>query len=138
MMYLDGVYAEDAYGKIRFHRIKAPTTDELNVLVHRISQRVAKFLERRGFLERDEDNSTLNLETSDDEAMQQLYGHSITYRIAIGPNQGKKVFTLQTLPPVKESKAGSSRVAKVAGLFRASCPPPFGPAFGCSKSLPAI
>ncbi|MCP4044523.1 MAG: IS91 family transposase [Gammaproteobacteria bacterium] len=116
MMYLDGVYAEDAYGKIRFHRIKAPTTDELNVLVHRISQRVAKFLERRGFLERDEDNSTFNLETSDDETMQQLYGHSITYRIAIGPNQGKKVFTLQTLPPVRESKVGSSRVAKVAGF----------------------
>ena len=23
-------------------------------------------------------------------------------------------------------------------LLRASCPPPFGPAFGCSKSLPAI
>ncbi len=83
-------------------------------------------------------HSTFNLETSDDETMQQLYGHSITYRIAIGPNQGKKVFTLQTLPPVKESKVGSSRVAKVAGLFRASCPPPFGPAFGCSKSLPAI
>jgi hypothetical protein len=29
--------------------------------------------------------------------MQQLYGHSITYRIAIGPHQGRKVFTLQSL-----------------------------------------
>ena len=27
---------------------------------------------------------------------------------------------------------------KRRGLLRASCPPPFGPAFGCSKSLPAI
>ena len=27
---------------------------------------------------------------------------------------------------------------KHRGLLRASCPPPFGPAFGCSKSLPAI
>jgi hypothetical protein len=87
MLYLDGVYAEDAYGKVRFHRIKAPTVDELGVLVHRISQRVAKFLERRGFLESDEENSYLTLETSDDEAMQQLHGHSITYRIAIGPHQ---------------------------------------------------
>jgi hypothetical protein len=41
MLYLDGVYAEDAYGKVRFLRIKAPTADELGVLVHRISQRVA-------------------------------------------------------------------------------------------------
>lgn len=51
---LDGVYAEDAYGKMRFYRIKAPTADELALLTQRISQRVAKFLERRGFLERDE------------------------------------------------------------------------------------
>ncbi len=54
MLVLDGVYAEDARGKIRFRRIKAPTADELGVLVHRISQRVARFLERRVFLERDE------------------------------------------------------------------------------------
>jgi hypothetical protein len=27
---------------------------------------------------------------------------------------------------------------KRLGLLRASCPSPFGPAFGCSKSLPAI
>ena len=33
MLYLDGVYAEDAYGKVRFHRIKAPTVEELGVLV---------------------------------------------------------------------------------------------------------
>ncbi|MCP4376044.1 MAG: hypothetical protein GY794_07715 [bacterium] len=138
MMYLDGVYAEDAYGKVRFHRIKAPTSDELGVLVHKISQRVAKFLERQGFLEQDVENSYLTFEDSDDEAIQQLYGHSITYRIAIGPQQGRKVFTLQSIPPIAEPKKDSSRVAKVAGLFRASCPPPFGPAFGCSKSLPAI
>jgi ribosomal protein S27E len=195
-LYLDGVYVEDAHGKVRFHRIKAPTAEELGALVHRISQRVAKFLERRGFLARDEDNDYLTLETSQDETMQQLYGHSITYRIAIGPHQGRKVFTLQSLPPVEEPKAGSSRVAKVAGfslhagvmaeayqrgklerlcryiarpavsekrlsllddgriryelktpyrdgtthvmLLRASCPSPFGPAFGCSQSLRAI
>ena len=81
MLALDGVYAEDAYGKIRFQRIKAPTAAELGVLVNRISRRVAKFLERRGFLERDEENTTLHLDLSEDQAMQQLYGHSITYRI---------------------------------------------------------
>ena len=30
--------------------------------------------------------------------MNQLLGHSITYRIALGPQVGRKVFTLQTLP----------------------------------------
>ena len=116
MLALDGVYADDAYGKIRFHRIKAPTVDELGVLAHRISHRVAKFLERRGFLERDEENTYLHLDISEDEAMQQLYGHSITYRIALGPHQGRKVFTLQSLPPKQEPKTASSRVANVAGF----------------------
>lgn len=30
--------------------------------------------------------------------MPELAGHSITYRIAVGPHRGRKVFTLQTLP----------------------------------------
>ena len=63
MLYLDGVYAEHAYGKVRFHRIKAPTAEELGVLVNRISQRVVKLLERRGFLARDDQNHYLVLET---------------------------------------------------------------------------
>ncbi len=77
---------------------------------------MAKFLQRRGLLEADEESSYLTLESAEDEAMQQLYGHSITYRIVIGPNQGKKVFTLQSLPPMKESKVSSSQVAKLAGF----------------------
>ena len=30
--------------------------------------------------------------------MAKLLGHSITYRIAVGPQGGRKVYTLQTLP----------------------------------------
>jgi len=55
--------------------------------------------------------------------MQQLHGHSITYRIAIGPTKAARcspkaptVGTLQSLPPLEEPKAGSSRLAKVAGF----------------------
>ena len=33
----------------------------------------------------------------DDDAMVQLQGHSINYCIAVGPQQGRKVFALQTL-----------------------------------------
>jgi hypothetical protein len=32
-----------------------------------------------------------------EDSMNQLLGHSITYRIAVGPQTGRKVFTLQTL-----------------------------------------
>ncbi len=34
--------------------------------------------------------------------MNQLQGHSIAYRIAVGPHKGRKVFTLQTLPGSEE------------------------------------
>ena len=32
----------------------------------------------------------------------ELLGHSIMYRIAVGPHAGRKVFTLQTLPDRNE------------------------------------
>ena len=56
MLFLDGIYVEDGHGKQRFHRVKAPNVDELKSLVHAISHRVARFLEKRGFLERDADD----------------------------------------------------------------------------------
>ena len=43
-----------------------------------------------------------------------LLGHSITYRIAVGPQAGRKVFTLQTLPGCDEPY--DDGVGKVAGL----------------------
>lgn len=53
MLFLNGVYAEDDYGKQRFHRVKAPTYSELSALVHTLSHRIARCLEKRGLLERD-------------------------------------------------------------------------------------
>ena len=32
---------------------------------------------------------------------------AVTYRIAVGPQQGRKVFTLQTLPPDEDSLGGT-------------------------------
>jgi hypothetical protein len=77
MLYLDGVYAEDNYGKTRFHPIKAPTKSELNSLTHRISQRVAGFLEREGLLVRDDDNDYLALDGLEDDPMLQIQGYSL-------------------------------------------------------------
>jgi len=63
--------------------------------------------------------------------------HAATYRIAVGPQEGRKVFTLKTLPDERDAD-GTLATGNVAGLLRASCPPPFGPALSRSKSLPAI
>jgi len=77
--------------------VKPPRAAELEVLIYRISERVGRYLGRRGLLVWDMENSYLDLESRDDTAMDDLLGHSITYRIAVGPHQGQKAFTLQTL-----------------------------------------
>ena len=51
----------------------------------------------------------------DEDPMQQLIGCSVSYRIAVGPQQGRKVFTLQTLPAVEEDDR-YAQVAKEAGF----------------------
>lgn len=118
LLFLDGVYAEDKYGVMRFHRVKAPTIEELSSLVHQLSHRVTRVLEKKGWLQRDDENTYLLLDAIDqeDDALGQLQGHSITYRIAMGPQKGRKVFTLQSLPPRLDTPRVSDRVAKQAGF----------------------
>jgi hypothetical protein len=67
-------------------------------MVKLAARRVGRYLERQGLLERDAENSHLALGVIPDDPMAQLLGHSITYRIAVGPQTGRKVFALQTLP----------------------------------------
>ena len=66
MMFLDGVYAENKQGKPRFFRVNAPVPDKLSALLHTISHRVARFLECKGVLERDIENSYLQLDVMED------------------------------------------------------------------------
>jgi hypothetical protein len=46
--------------------------------------------------------------------MDDLLGHSITYRVAMGPRAGQKVFTLQAIPaePPQEQKKGVAQAAR--------------------------
>lgn len=116
MLFLDGVFINNMVEQTIFVRPKAPTVDELNQLVHTLSHRVARYLERQGLLVRDAENTYLQLDAVDDDPMQDVHGHSISYRIAIGPQQSRKVFTLQTIPAQPEEKRDSDRVAKQAGF----------------------
>ena len=197
MLFLDGAYIAGTKGaSARFHRVNEPSSSELTQLVHTIAHRIGRYLERQGWLERDAANDYLALDGADDDPLSVLQSHSITYRIALGPQAGRKVFSLQTLPPVDGDEMRSATVGQVAGfnlhagvaaragqrrklerlcryitrpavseqrlsltaqgkvryqlktpytdgttrviLLWASCPPPFGPAFGSTKSLPAI
>jgi hypothetical protein len=78
-----------------FRWVKTPTGAELSAPTGRIASRVGCFLERQGLLERDAESASLSERALDDEPMVELLAHSITYRIAVGPRAGRKVFTLQ-------------------------------------------
>jgi len=119
MLFLDGVYVVGADGTVEWFRwVKAPTTTELTELTHTIARRVGRFLQRQGLLECDGEQSFLAEEAVDEGSMDPLLAHSITYRIAVGPQAGRKVFTLQTLPasdePFDEPVSGFSLHAGVA------------------------
>jgi hypothetical protein len=91
------VYRADGAAAPVFRAVAAPGAGELQALVEQIAERISRVLEKRGLIERDIENAWL---ASDSEAgpLDDLIGHSITYRIAVGPRAGQKLFTLQTLP----------------------------------------
>jgi len=84
MLFLDGVYVGEASSSSRFRWVTEPTSYELAQLTHTIAHRLARYLERQGLLVRDAEHSFLALDNSDEDPMDQLRGHSITYRIAVG------------------------------------------------------
>lgn len=102
-----------------FRQVKAPNKAELTPLTHTIVQRVGRYLERQGLVERDTGNIYLTpeaVDTSDEDPSNQLLGSSITYRIAVGPQQGRKVFTLQTLPNLESDNLFSGSAGEAAGF----------------------
>ena len=113
---LDGVYAADRQGRPRFVSVPAPTSVELNQLLEQIVQRVGRHLERRGLLERDEEQAWLSEAAGEPAPLDGLLGASITYRIAVGPQRGERAFLLRTLPPADEDSATSDKVARMAGF----------------------
>ena len=81
-----------------------------------VSERVGRHLERQGLLVRDAENGYLELEPEGEDALAPVLGSSITYRIALGPHQGRKAFTLRTLAPERWADESSARVAEAAGF----------------------
>ena len=67
-MLFHGVYAEDD-GKQRFHRVKAPTYDELNTPLTPSAIASLGLHGKRGILERDAENTWLTLEEGEDDTL---------------------------------------------------------------------
>ena len=117
MLFLDGVYVTsfDQHKQV-FKQVNAPTKATLQALVQCISERLAKLLTRAGLLTQDDENAYLTLDQLEDNSLHHLHGYSITYRVAVGPQQGKKVFTLQTIPAQAPEDDRFRQVGKVAGF----------------------
>ena len=97
LLCLDGVYAL-VDGQPQFQRVPPPTRAELDAILERITTRIGRHLERCGLLVRDAEASHLSREPGEDADLEALQSHSISYRIAVGPHEGRKAFALQTVP----------------------------------------
>ena len=113
MLVLAGAYLAGTEPPV-FRRIAPPSAAELQALVERIAERIGRALERQGVLARDAESSYLALEPDAGGAMDDLLGHSITYRVAVGPRAGQKVFALQSVPAREEEPRKA--VAQYAGF----------------------
>ena len=116
LLILDGVYATHAGRRPQFVPVAAPTVADLEALIDRISRRIGRHLQRRGLLMRDAENAYLDWDAEQASPLDDLAGHAITYRIAVGPNRGQKAFTLQTLPAVEAEPARPALVAGAGGF----------------------
>ena len=84
--------------------------------MQQIAERIGRMLEKRGLIERDAENAWLSSDPSLADPLDDLIGSSITYRIAVGPRTGKKVFTLRTVPAQGEEGEGRNGAAQAGGF----------------------
>jgi hypothetical protein len=96
---LDGVYTFDGT-RPRFHRAPPPTALELERLLDTLIRRITRTLVRSGALVAqeydDEEQLWLDLDPDGEDALTQLQGAAVRYRIAVGPIAGRRTLRLHT------------------------------------------
>ncbi len=113
MLFLEGVVKKER-GQTTFKRVKAPSHSDMERVVNTISHRIVQYLEKAGQIQRDMDNTFINLQIDDEDSLLPLQAASVSYRIAVGPDAGKKVFSLQAVPAKDSENFG--QLAKIAGF----------------------
>ena len=104
MLFLDGVYMDDDNEKNgqQFKPVTQHQVSEIVDLAHKISVRLARYLERAGLIEGDMENQYLTNDALNSGGMSDHQGYSVNDRISVGPQKGRGVFTLQTLPVMQD------------------------------------
>jgi hypothetical protein len=99
-LFQDGAYAFRGNRAV-FNRAYRPTGDELNRLLDSLSRRIVRVLERRGLLVAGPEY--LSLDRVPDSSLDHQQAASVSYRIAIGPQAGRKALTLYSVPSLDEA-----------------------------------
>jgi hypothetical protein len=118
MLFLDGVYIDDEIKEDgqRFKPVTQHQGAEIVALAHKISIRLAGYLARAGLIEGDAESQYLAEEALEPGEMREHQGYAIHYRISLGPQKGRKVFTLQTLAVNQEDIESGALLGNVAGF----------------------
>ena len=102
LVYIDGVFDRQGH----FHLLKGPTPGDLDSITHQIAQRVSRYLEKAGYLVRDAESAYLDLQTDNDDAMVNIVGASISYRLAFGPTREERRLPCRRCPRATPKTCG--------------------------------
>ncbi len=118
MLFLDGVYVKPSeQSDLVFKKQPKLSPQAIQDVTEKISERVLKYLERHGLIEGDIESRYISGDLfSEEDCMLELQGSSITYRIAVGPQKGQKVLTLQLVPATEVDSSSNKLLGKVEGF----------------------
>ena len=86
---LDGVFAEDSSGALRFHPAPPPADEDMEDVLATIGRRVGRLLARRGVMEEGEAGADPWSER--EPVLAGLSAASVQGRLALGPRSGAEV-----------------------------------------------
>jgi len=113
---LDGVDAEDAKARVRFHPLCPPDDEQVARVTDRITRRIVRLLERRGLASQADPEEADPLRR-DRPLLSDVYGASVQGRIATGAHAGRRVRTIGGGLELEEVQAPAGpRCASAAGM----------------------
>jgi hypothetical protein len=116
MLALDGVYASEEGGRLRFDPLPPPGDAEVARVAARIARRIVTLLQRRGLGPQSDAEETDRLRR-DQPLLAELYGASVCGRIATGPRAGRRVTAVGDRIDVESLEAlAGPRCATVSGV----------------------
>ena len=110
---LDGVFVREPDGSLRFVAAKAPTDEEVELLLGVIRTRVLRLLVRRGLLCEEARDGP---DESEVPPLHALYAASVRQRVAMGRRAGAAVLRLADGPTVTAAEPKRRRQARLGGF----------------------